>query len=334
MIPIWIAFCPAVPILALSFSSAADRLKIGRIFRESLSTRPTLLALSCTMNGNIQCSFEARRFDAILKTNRECRVTFLGVYATGLTVILVLMALLWLISLRLQDASIVDIFWGMGFVILVWIYFALSPEGALPRKLLISALVTVWGMRLSFHILIRNWGRGEDFRYRKWRQEAGAAWWWQSLWRVFFLQGVLLWIISFPLLAAQRLSLSARLTIFDFLGIAVWLFGFFFEAVGDYQLSRFRAKAENRGKVLDRGVWRYTRHPNYFGDAAQWWGYYLIAVAAGGWWSVFSPILMTFLLVRVSGAALLEKTLETRPGYREYVERTSAFIPWLPRRKK
>jgi steroid 5-alpha reductase family enzyme len=189
-------------------------------------------------------------------------------------------------------------------------------------------------LRLSLHILIRNWGRGEDFRYRKWRQEAGTAWWWQSLWRVFFLQGVLLWIISFPLLAAQRRSLPAHPTIFDLLGVAFWLVGFFFEAVGDYQLSRFRAKAENRGKVLDRGVWRYTRHPNYFGDAAQWWGYYLIAVAAGGLWSVFSPILMTFLLVRVSGAALLEKTLATRPGYREYVERTSAFIPWLPRRKK
>jgi len=143
---------------------------------------------------------------------------------------------------------------------------------------------------------------------------------------------VLLWIISVPLLAAQYRALPDRLTPLDFLGLAVWLIGFYFESAGDYQLSRFKSRPENKGKVLDSGVWRYTRHPNYFGDSAQWWGYYLIAAAAGGWWTVYSPVLMTLFLLRVSGVALLEKSMETRPGYKEYIERTSAFIPWLPRK--
>jgi len=146
-------------------------------------------------------------------------------------------------------------------------------------------------------------------------------------------QGVLLWIISTPLLAAQYGSASGGLTALDVLAIPVWLLGFFFEAAGDFQLARFKADPANKGKVLDRGVWRYTRHPNYFGDATQWWAYYLFALAAGGWWTIFSPIIMTILLIRVSGVTLLEKTLATtKPGYKEYVESTSAFVPWLPRK--
>jgi steroid 5-alpha reductase family enzyme len=259
-------------------------------------------------------------------------MNFLSVYATGLVVILLLMALLWLLSLRLKNSSIVDIFWGTGFVIANWVYLALTPDGFLPRKLLISLLVTIWGLRLSIYILLRNWGKPEDFRYQKWRKEEGPKWWWLSFFRVFLLQGALMWLISAPLLAAQVGKLPDRLTVMDYLGIAVWLVGFFFESVGDYQLARFKSNPTNKGKVLDRGVWRYTRHPNYFGDSAQWWGYYLIAAAAGGWWTIFSPIIMTLFLLRVSGVALLEKTLETRPGYKEYIERTSAFVPWLPKK--
>jgi steroid 5-alpha reductase family enzyme len=228
----------------------------------------------------------------------------------------------------------VDIFWGTGFVIVNYVYFALNPEGYFPRQMLLSTLVTMWGLRLSTYIFQRNFREPEDFRYRKWREEAGSSWWWQSYLRVFLLQGVLLWVISAPLLAAQYFGLPDRLTILDYLGVVVWLVGFFFESVGDYQLSRFKAKSANRGKILDTGVWRFTRHPNYFGDAAQWWGYYLIAVAAGGWWTIFSPILMTLFLLKVSGVALLEKTLSKRPDYQEYADRTSAFIPWFPREKK
>lgn len=154
---------------------------------------------------------------------------------------------------------------------------------------------------------------------------------------MFVLQGALMWLISAPLLAAQMppaMGLAASLGLLDGLGVRVWAVGFFFEAAGDWQLARFKADPANKGKVMDRGVWRYTRHPNYFGDAAQWWGFFFIALAAGGWLTVFSPLLMTFLLVRVSGKALLEKSLDQRPGYREYIARTSGFIPWFPRTPK
>ncbi len=250
------------------------------------------------------------------------------------SVILGMMILLWLLSLVLKNSSIVDIFWGTGFVIITWMTFLLTPDGFEARKWLLAILVTIWGLRLSLHILRRNWGKPEDFRYQAWRAQAGAGWWWRSLFKVFLLQGVLLWIISTPLLAAQYSPQPAHLTWLDFLAIPIWLTGFFFEAVGDWQLARFKDRPDNRGKVLKTGVWRYTRHPNYFGDAAQWWGYYLIALSAGGWWTIFSPILMTLLLMRVSGATLLEKTLkEEKPGYKEYIETTSEFFPWFPRRK-
>jgi steroid 5-alpha reductase family enzyme len=259
-------------------------------------------------------------------------MSFLEMYAIALLVILGCMLLLWLISLRLKNSSIVDIFWGSGFVIANWVYFALAPDGFPLRKWLVGILVTLWGLRLSLYILRRNWGKPEDFRYQVWRKEAGPRWWWLSFFRVFLLQGILMWIISAPLLAAQRGVKPAHIILFDVLGVIVWGIGFFFEAVGDLQLARFKADPANKGKVMDRGVWRYTRHPNYFGDSAQWWGYYLFAAFAGGWWTIFSPILMTLFLLRVSGVALLEKTLETRPGYQEYVRKTSAFIPWFPRK--
>jgi steroid 5-alpha reductase family enzyme len=263
----------------------------------------------------------------------EITMSLLSVYATVFLVIMGLMLLLWVVSLVLKNSSIVDIFWGTGFVISAWVYFAMAPDGFLPRKLLLSILTTVWGLRLSLYILWRNWGKGEDFRYQVWRREAGTAWWWRSFFKVFLLQGILMWIISAPLLAAQFYYSPGHLTVLDFLGAFGWLVGFFFEAVGDLQLARFKADPANKGKVMERGVWRYTRHPNYFGDSAQWWGYYLIAASAGGWWTVFSPVLMTLFLLRVSGVKLLEKTLETRPGYKEYIENTSAFIPWFPRHK-
>lgn len=258
-------------------------------------------------------------------------MSFLEIYALGLGVILFLMSLLWLASLVLKNASIVDIFWGMGFVIANWVYFALTPDGFFPRKLLIATLVTIWGLRLSIYIFLRNWGKPEDFRYQKWREENGSRWWWKSFFKVFLLQGVLLWIISIPLLAAQIQPSPDHFTVLDYAGAALWVVGFFFEAVGDYQLARFKANPANKGQVMDRGVWRYTRHPNYFGDSAQWWGYFSIAAAAGGWWTIYSPLLMTVLLLRVSGVALLEKTLETRPNYQAYMKKTSAFIPWFPR---
>lgn len=256
----------------------------------------------------------------------------LEIWIAAGAIILGLMTALWLISLILRDASIVDSFWGMGFVVATGFYFTQTPDRADPRRWLIVALVTLWGLRLSIHIFRRNWSRGEDPRYAKWRAEAGQAWWWRSFFKVFLLQGILIWVISVPPLAAQVGAGSARLTVLDGLGILLWAVGFFFEAIGDAQLARFKADPANQGQVLSRGVWRYSRHPNDFGEAAMWWGYYLLAAAAGGWWTVFSPILMTFLLLRVSGVSLLERDLkEAKPQFREYIETTRAFVPWFPK---
>jgi steroid 5-alpha reductase family enzyme len=260
---------------------------------------------------------------------------FVTLFLTTAAVILGLMTLLWLLSLALKNSSIVDIFWGTGFVIITWLAFSLTPEGFAPRKLLLSLLVTIWGLRLSLYILWRNWGKPEDFRYQAWRKAAGNAWWWRSFFKVFFIQGIIMLVVSTPLLVVHASPSPAQLTWLDILAILVWGFGFFFEAVGDFQLARFKADPANKGKVLQSGVWKYTRHPNYFGDATQWWAYYLFALVAGGWWTLFSPIIMTTLLMRVSGVTLLEKSLkDEKPGYKEYIESTSEFIPWFPRKKK
>lgn len=260
--------------------------------------------------------------------------TFIDLFLTGGCVILGIMVVLWLISLLLKNSSIVDIFWGSGFVITGWIYFLLTPDGFLIRKLILMILVTIWGIRLTVHILLRNWGKPEDFRYQKWRKESGKIWWIKSLFQVFILQGILMWVISTPLLAAQISKLPQSFRFLDWAGIFFWIIGFFFETVGDAQLVRFKSDPANKGKVLRTGVWSLTRHPNYFGDSTQWWGYFLIAASADGWWTFFSPILMTFFLIRVSGVFLLEKTLKnTKPGYREYMETTSAFFPWFPTKK-
>lgn len=261
-------------------------------------------------------------------------MSFLNIYLTSGLIILILMTLLWLLSLVLKNSSIVDIFWGIGFVVTAWVDFALTLNIAPDRKLILCLLVSVWGLRLAIHILTRNWGKPEDFRYQAWRKEAGASWWWKSFLRVFLLQGGLLWIISTPLLAAQFSAQPGQPYWLVILAILVWLVGFIFEALGDWQLMRFKANPANKGKLLTSGVWRYTRHPNYFGDAAQWWAYYLLALAAGGWWTIFSPVIMTFFLMRVSGVSLLEKSLKVeKPGYQEYMETTSEFIPWFPRKK-
>jgi len=256
------------------------------------------------------------------------------IYLFSILFVLVYMTIIWIASLMLRNSSIVDILWGAGFVFLQWIYFALTPDGFLGRKLLLGVMVTIWGLRLSLHILRRNWGKPEDFRYRKWRQEAGSQWWWKSYFKVFMLQGLLMWLISAPLLAAQFNPSPAKLILIDYLGMVIWGIGFFFETVGDLQLARFISNPTNKGKLMCSGVWRYTRHPNYFGDAAQWWGYFLVALSAGGWWTIYSPLLMTFLLVRVSGVAMLEKSMSSKPGYEEYMQSTSPFIPWFPRVSK
>ena len=255
---------------------------------------------------------------------------FATIFLLAGLIILTSMVLLWLLSLITKNASIVDIFWGIGFVVIVWFAFTFA-QGYIPRKNLICTLTTIWGMRLALHIGIRNWGKPEDFRYAKWRADNGPRWWWFSFLQVFLLQGVLLWIIGTPLIGAQTSGYPAILTPLDFIGVALWFVGFLFEAVGDFQLARFKSDPSNKGKLLTNGIWRYTRHPNYFGDAIQWWGFYFIALAAGAWWTVFSPILMTWLLMRVSGVAMLERAMKLKPGYEDYMRKTNPFFPWFPK---
>ena len=250
-----------------------------------------------------------------------------------LAVTVLLMLLLWIVSLIKKDASIVDSFWGIGFVVIAWTSFCLTA-GFQPRKILLCSLVMIWGVRLGMHIFIRNHGKGEDYRYQVMRRQHGEKFWIVSLFTVFLLQGFLLWFISVPLQIAQVAPHPDYLTVFDFLGAGIWAIGFIFEAIGDWQLKRFKADSANKGKVMDRGLWRYTRHPNYFGDATLWWGYYLIACAVpNGWMTLLSPLTMTFFLMNVSGVSLLEKSLKkTKPAYADYMERTSAFFPLPPGR--
>lgn len=249
------------------------------------------------------------------------------------------MVLLWLVSLAVRDASIVDIFWGPGFVLVAWGVFAWVaaqdlPETGEARRWLLVSLVTVWGLRLGGYLARRNLGKGEDYRYTAMREKAGGRFWIVSLFQVFLLQGALMWIVSLPVQAGQLASTPDGIGPLAIAGAAIWGIGLFFETVGDAQLARFKADPANRGKVMDRGLWRYTRHPNYFGDFMVWWGIYLVALEGHGtWWTFLGPLLMSFLLLRVSGVAMLEKTISTRrPGYEEYIRRTSAFFPLPPKR--
>jgi steroid 5-alpha reductase family enzyme len=250
-------------------------------------------------------------------------------YLHGLAAVVVAGLLTWALSLTLRNVAIVDSLWPLLFLILAYTD-AFEASQLSPRAVLTLVLVSLWGLRLAVHITWRNWRRGEDRRYQaiRARNEPGFAF--KSIYLVFVFQAMLAWIISLPLLGA--IGSSGALGALDAVGAAVWLLGFGFEAGGDWQLSRFLADPRNRGKVMDRGLWRLTRHPNYFGDFCIWWGFFAIAVAAGAWWSIVGPLLMSVLLMRVSGVTLLEKDIgERRPNYADYRRRTNAFFPGLPK---
>ncbi len=249
----------------------------------------------------------------------------------GLT-ILVLMLGTWLLSLALKNASIVDIVWGFGFVCVAWAVRLRVDEGLAARQNLLVLMTTVWGLRLAGYLFWRNHGKGEDYRYKAMRKHWGPRFPIISLGTVFGLQGVLMFIVSLPVQLGQTRA-TPDLGWLAYVGIAVWLVGLFFEVVGDAQLARFKADAANQGKVMNRGLWKYTRHPNYFGDACVWWGIALVAAETTvGKFGLIGAVVMTILLRRVSGVVLLEKSLSRRKeGYAEYVARTSAFIPRPPK---
>jgi len=235
----------------------------------------------------------------------------------------------WLVSLVRRDVSIVDSMWSL-MILLCLLTYTLLAESNGPRTGLAIVLLSLWAIRLALHITIRNHGEPEDRRYREIRRNNQPFFEWKSLYMVFLFQGFLAWVVCLPVVAAVGGQTPPGPL--DVAGIALWLIGMIFEAVGDYQLMRFRNSGRSADQVLDTGLWRYTRHPNYFGEAVVWWGLYLIAVSAGAWWSIFAPLLMTFLLLKVSGVALLEKDMAgRRPAYRDYIRRTNAFFPGPPK---
>ena len=251
-------------------------------------------------------------------------------YLTGFAVILTVAGITWLISVRKHDVSIVDSLWPLLFLIAAATYAATVPQPG-PRTTLVVILVGLWAIRLAGYLTWRNWGTPEDRRYQVIRQHNEPHFALKSLYLIFGLQGTLAWIISLPLLAA--IAAPRPVTGLDYAGMALWLLGFGFESVGDWQLARFKSTPSNDGRVMDQGLWRYTRHPNYFGDCCIWWGFYLIGLAAGGWWAIVGPLLMSLLLLRVSGVTLLERDItKRRPAYRDYMLRTNAFFPGAPKR--
>lgn len=249
----------------------------------------------------------------------------------GLGLAAALMVAVWVASVVRRDASLVDRFWGAGFVLLAAFHAWSAPaEGAGAWRYVALALTAAWGIRLSLYLTWRNWGHGEDYRYAEMRERHGERFPLVSLFTVFLLQAVLMWLIAFPLLVAGR-GAARPSAPWLVIGVSVWAAGFVIEVAADAQLARHRADPGRRGP-LQRGLWKYSRHPNYFGEAVLWWGIWLVAAAFGGAWTVFSPALITFLLVRVSGVAMLEKRLRSaKPGWEEYAARTSAFVPWPPR---
>ncbi len=235
----------------------------------------------------------------------------------------------WLASLALRNVSIVDSLWAVMITLGAWVYALAAPQTG-PRETLVLLLASLWMIRLSGYITWRNWGHGEDHRYQAIRARNQPHFEFKSLYLVFGLQAALAWIVAWPLLAA--LAGTQSLGLLDILGAGLWLLGITFEGIADQQLARFKADPANAGRVMDRGLWRFSRHPNYFGEFCVWWGVWLVALAAGGAWTIVSPLLMTVLLLKVSGVALLEQDIgERRPAYRDYIARTSAFFPWPPR---
>lgn len=254
-------------------------------------------------------------------------VTILWLSALPFMAVLALAA--WAVATVRRNVGLVDIFWSLFLLLAALVYFLSNPDpGA--RALLTLALVGAWSLRLAGYLAARNWNAPEDHRYRaiRARNEPGFAW--KSLYLVFGLQAVLAWLIAAPLAAA--ISAPGPLGAFDVAGAVIVVFGIAWETVGDAQLARFKADPANAGQVMDRGLWRYSRHPNYFGEFCVWWGFYAIALGTGAWWTVVSPLLMSVLLLRVSGVTLLEKDIgERRPAYRDYVARTNAFFPGSPK---
>ena len=248
----------------------------------------------------------------------------------SLAVVGIYMSLWFLVAQALRRNDVADIAWGLGFVVLAWALFINRPSIQL---LLAVVLVTVWGVRLAVHIFLRNRKKEEDYRYKAWRQEWGKWFVLRSFLQVFMLQGALLIVISAPLVGMGKNGQDS-ISLMNIFGVFVWIFGFIFESVGDYQLSQFLKLTTSKGKLMKQGLWRYTRHPNYFGEVTQWWGIWLISFGSPWFvWLIIGPLTITTLILKVSGIPLLEKKYEGRKDFEDYKKETSQFIP-LPVRRR
>ena len=249
-------------------------------------------------------------------------------YLTLVSILFTYMSLWFVFSLIKKRNDVADVAWGLGYVLMASSSFYFLETSNI-RGALVVILVSIWGLRLAWHIYTRNKGKAEDYRYLAWRKEWGKWFYIRSYFQVYLLQGVLLFTIVLPVLVINK-NLGSTLGVLDFVGVAVWLFGFYFESVGDLQLSSFMKNPANKGKLMQSGLWAYTRHPNYFGEVTQWWGIWLIAaLVPGGIFSVISPLVITFLILKVSGIPMLEKKMAEHPDFAEYKRKTSMFIPLL-----
>ncbi len=247
------------------------------------------------------------------------------------TTLLVYMSLWFVVSLIKKRNDVADVAWGLGFVLVTWASFIVSNDSGI-RGLLVSILVSIWGVRLAWHIHARNKGKTEDYRYAAWRKDWGRWFYLRSYFQVYLLQGLLLFLVVTPVLLINKNS-GSTLNALDFLGMGIWLIGFCFESIGDAQLKRFIKDPANKGRLMQRGLWAYTRHPNYFGEVTQWWGLWLAALSVPvGWVGVIGPITITFLILKVSGVPMLEKKMAENPEFAEYKRRVSMFIPMFPKK--
>jgi steroid 5-alpha reductase family enzyme len=246
-----------------------------------------------------------------------------------LGVVLFLYMTSWFVlSLIKKRNDVADVAWGLGFVLLSWLSLYITKTYSY-RSLVVCSLVTVWGLRLAWHIYRRNKGKSEDYRYKQWREDWGEWFYLRSYFQVYLLQGFLLYLIVTPVLIINKYS-ATNLNILDLVALVVWLIGFTFESVGDAQLAEFIKNPENKGKLMRSGLWQYTRHPNYFGEVMQWWGIWLFAMSVpNGMYGIIGPLTITILILKISGIPLLEKKMEENPDFVDYKSKTSMFLPWF-----
>jgi steroid 5-alpha reductase family enzyme len=258
---------------------------------------------------------------------------FLNLFLVNFLAAAGLMGMGWIYSLIKKNVTIADSLWGLGFVLIAWLTF-FRADGFLARKANLTALVTLWGLRLFLHMFTRNRGKPEDPRYGQWRKNHGESFWIISLFKVFLVQALFQWLISMGVQYGQISDTPAHLTVFDFAGLITWSVGFIIESLADRQLKTFLADPANKGKIMNRKLWKYSRHPNYFGESLMWWGIFIIVLATPwGLWTIISPLLITYTLLKLTGVSLMEETqFSGNLEYQQYIRQTSSFIPWFPQK--